>query len=230
MMKITSAISALALTLACGLSHATVFNFADLTFDGHANHGFLPTNGIICTGGDLCGSNVDGGVLGGKLTFVSGGLTVNATGSYNGQIATAMQDHDDGYNATTMVGAGLGVYHVAHDNSDDNIQLGETLTLTFDQTVSITSIGLRADGHNATGWINGATFLLDGVSTPLPKNVGAINGLNLVGKQFTFAAGGIKPDQFYLASVTAQAVPEPAELALIAAGIAGLLAARRRQQ
>lgn len=228
-MKALKLVASLATLLVCNLGHAAVFNFADLTYDGHANHGFLPTNGIVCTGGDLCSSNIDGGVLGGKLTFVSGGLTVNAVGSYNGQTATAMQDHENAYNPATLVGAGLGVYHVAHDNSDDNIQVGETLTLTFNQTVEITNIGLRADGHNASGWTNGATFLLDGVSTALPKNVGAINGLTLVGTQFTFAAGGRVPDQFYLASITAQAVPEPESLALVAIGAAGLLLASRRR-
>ena len=78
-----------------------------------------------------------------------------------------MRDHEPGWTASK--GAGLGVYHLSGDTSDDNITLGEKLTITFTQAVNLTSIGLRAEEHNFTGWSTGATFLLNGTSTLLPR-------------------------------------------------------------
>ena len=53
----------------------------------------LPTDGIVCTGGDRCSSNVDASVFGGDLTFVSGGITAIATASYTGGSATYTSWH-----------------------------------------------------------------------------------------------------------------------------------------
>jgi hypothetical protein len=210
---------------------AASFDFANLKYAGGVNTGFLPTDGVACTGGDLCSSNVDGNVRNGDLTFSSGGLTVKATGSYLGNTAAVVQDHENTYSAANKIGAGLGVYHLSGNSSDDNITFGEKLTLTFDQAVTITSIGLRSEGHNTTSWLSGATFLLNGVSTLLPANVGSIDGLSMTGTQFTFAYGGAHADQFYLSSVTAvAAVPEPETYALMVGGLAALgFVARRRK-
>ena len=111
------------------------------------------------------------------------------------------------------------MYHLSGDSGDDNITLGEKLTITFDQIVNLSSIDLRSEGHNFTGWAANATFLLNGVSTLLPQGVGLI-ALNQTGSVFTFEFGGATPDQFYLASMTAAApaVPEPETYALMAAG------------
>lgn len=187
---------------------------------------FLPTDGVACTGGDLCSSNVDGNVFGDDLTFTDGGITALATGSFSGGVASAVQDHENGWSAT--VGAGLGVYHKSGDSSDDNITSGETLTITFDQVVTLTSIGLRSEGHNFTSWGAGKTFLLDGVSTLLPQNVGSI-AVNMTGQVFTFAYGGTNADQFYLSSLTAVPVPEPESWAMMLAGlgVVGFMLRRR---
>ena len=176
----------------------------------------------------LCSSNVDGNFRNGDLTFSSGGITAVATGTYRGHTSAVVQDRQTGW--TTSSGAGLGVYHVSGNTSDDNITLGEQLTITFDQMVNLTSIGLRAEGHNYTGWTPNSTFLFNGTSTPLPDNVGSI-ALNQTGKVFTFAYGGTTPDQFYLASMTVTpAVPEPESYALMLGGL-GLVAfvSRRRR-
>lgn len=188
---------------------------------------FLPSDGIACTSGDLCSSNVNGGTFNGDLTFSNGGVTVRATGTWNGNTAAAVQDHQS--NWTTANSAGLGVYH-SSISSDDNITVGEVLTLSFDQLVNLSAIGLRAEGHNFTGWSTGATFLLNGVSTLLPDNVGTISGLNMTGSVFTFGYGGNRPEQFYLASATVTPIPEPEIVALMMAGLGmtGFMARRRK--
>ena len=102
--------------------------------------------------------------------------------------------------------------------------------MTFSQVVNLTSISLRSDGHNVTGWTAGDTFMLNGVNTLLPVGTGDI-ALNLTGTQFTFAFGGRQADQFYLSGMTAAAaVPEPETYALMLAGLAAIgFAARHRR-
>ncbi len=232
----------------------TVFDFANLTYDGSGTalsdfSGFKPSDGIFCTGGDLCSSNVNGGVLGGDLTFQSGGITVYATGTYNGGTATVVQDHENGYNGllygSTATGAGLGVYHKVNptDNSDDNITAGETLKLSFDQVVTMSEFGMRAEGHNTTAWLANASFEYSTngttwISALLPDNdiVGNTNAgkfvLGLSSQDFYFRYGGTLPiDQFYISSVTVTPVPEPEVYAMLGLGL-GLMgwAARRRRQ
>ena len=212
---------------------AAVFDFANLKYSGGVASGFLPTDGVYCTSGDLCSSNVDGNVLGGDLSFVSGGITVHATGFYNGTQVAVVQDHDNAYNAATKTGAGLGVYHHRGDTSDDNVTSFESLVLSFDQNVTIDLLGLASEFHNVNGWLTGATFLVNGVETLLPKGTGTISPLFLsAGDTFTFAYGGSNPDQFYINALTVTAaVPEPETYALLLAGL-GIVAfvARRRRQ
>lgn len=228
---------------------STVFNFADLKYGSGKNTGFLPTNGQYCTGGDLCSSNVDRGHFGGNLTYASNGITVSATGSYNGHQATVVQDHDNGYNGllygSRAVGAGLGVYHLSGNSGDDNITAGEVLKLSFDQVVTLSEFGLRADGHNTTGWSDSNTFQysLDGLvwlSGLLPDNsvVGDyyagrfVPGSLLTGKDFYFRYGGSNANQFYLSSATVSAVPLPPAFALMlpALGMLGFMARKKRPE
>lgn len=226
--------------LAVPAAPATVFDFANLKANNQP--GFKPTDGIACSGADLCSSNVNGNVFGGDLTFVKNGLTVLASGSYNGSAfgsrAAVVQDAEGGYNGLLSgagaIGAGLGVYH-RKDNSDDNITTGEALKLSFSSVVNLSSVGLRSDGHNTTSWINGAKFQysFDNVqwtTALLPRSVGQI-ALSHTGSDFYFRfGGGQKADQFYLSSMTVTAVPEPETFALLLAGLGLVGAAVRRRK
>jgi hypothetical protein len=228
---------------------STVFDFANLKYDGSGSavsdtYGFQPTDGVFCTGGDLCSSDVGGGVLGGDLTFQSGGITVYATGYYNGNQASVVQDHEDGYNGllygASATGAGLGVYHKVNptDNSDDNVTAGEMLKLSFSEVVTIGTLGMRAEGHNTTGWVTGAQFQYstDGsnwTTALLPDgspNYGAF-ALNQTSQDFYFKFGGSTPDQFYVSSVSVTPVPEPEIYAMMGLGLGlmGFVARRRKQ-
>ena len=224
-MKSLNLLAGLVLSAATLPSVAANFDFYKL---GNGAGDFLPTNGVGCTSGDRCSSNVDGGTLNGNLSYTVGGITAVATGSFNNGVAAVVQDHQAAW--TLANSAGLGVYHLSGASGDDNITLGEKLTITFNQVVNLSSIGLRAEGHNFTGWAANATFLFNGVSTLLPQGVGAV-ALNQTGSVFTFEFGGTAPDQFYLASMTAAAVPESGTYALMAAGLGvmGLLARRRQR-
>lgn len=223
----------------------TVFDFANLKYISNTFSGFLPTDGFSCTGGDKCSSNIASS-LNGDLTYVKNGITVHALGSFNGGVygvgAAVVQDHENGYNGqlsgTTAIGAGLGVYHKNNDNSDDNITVGEAIKLHFDQVVTLSSVGLRSEGHKTTDWLTGAKFEYsfdntNWTSALLPKNVGQF-ALTHTGQDFYFRydmkAGDIK-DQFYISSMTVAPVPEPETYAMMLAGL-GLVgvAVRRRKQ
>lgn len=214
--------------VAAGLSvSAAQFDFYKL---GRTGQDFLP-NGTAGTDYFVISSdNVSSSVptsFGGTLNYTAGGITVSASGTYNGGTASVVQDREG--NWTEARRAGLGVYHKNPlDTSDDNITAGETLTITFDRLVSISRIDLSSEGHNYTSWTSGSTFLLNGQEKALPNGVGFIGGLNLVGKTFTFAYDSTGGDQFYLAALTATAVPDgAATLTLMGLGLLALGTARR---
>lgn len=211
---------------------STVFDFANLTNGNSGN--FLPTNGVNCTGGDKC-SSTGTSALGGTLSFSNGGISVDATASYRnsafGVDASVVQDHETGFNNSNGIGAGLGVYHQSNNYADDNITIGEALRLNFNQTVAISAIGLRDDGHN-TSFSSGTKFdySFDNItwnSATLASTV----ALNHVGQDLYIRYGSTQGAQFYLSSMTVAAVPEPETYAMLLAGLGliGITSRKRKQ-
>ena len=232
------AVALTSLIVAVPASATTVtYDFSNLQLVGNDNVGFLPDevlkSGYWQCGGDICSSKLSDPVnpLGGDLKYTSGGITTTATGYYFDlgiwNQVTAIQDHENHYNALNHIGAGLGVYHLTDDGRDDNVTANEKLILTFDTAVRLNALSLRSEGHRTT-WTPGATFLVNGVNTVL---AGDINGLDIVGTEFVFDFGGDHPDQFYLGGMTISAVPEPSIYALLFAGLGAMcLIGNRRKQ
>jgi hypothetical protein len=209
-----SAIFSVAL-IASSVVSAQTFNFTTLTPTGITGCGFN-------SGNDRCGTS---------LTFTQGLLTATASATYNNLSSNGnvpvkvVQD----WNGTTAVPyVGLGVYHRINDTSDDNVTLGELLTLTFNQVVTLTGLNLRAEGHGTNFGSTPDTFLLNGTSRTLTST---IENLSLTGKSFTFGYGnGNTADQYYLSGMTVTAVPEPETFAMMLAGLAlmGTITRRRK--
>jgi len=174
------------------------------------------------------------GEMGGQpLTFSDGGITVDARGYWSGAVgpdpSAAYLDH----------GGGLGVCHTGLTitlqcviSSDDNVTSGETLELTFDKIVTISSISFRDAIHSTS---------MFGVPDSLILKVdGALTGLGGLDLASWAAYSGVTgtvfefinvDEEFYIDTLTVTAIPLPPAIALFGAALFGLnwLGRRRRQ-
>ena len=216
----------------------TNFNFYQL---GNGATDFLPSSGAVisgCTTGDKCSHVVTSGkTFGGSLVYTAGGITATATGTYNGNAATVVQDSTSGWTTVSGhagSGAGLGVYHNINDASDDNITPNERLIITFDRVVTIKGIGVQADGHVNFSKDKKFNYSIDSGSTVLYTwGGGATDDFNLMGTSFSFWTDTpyTACKQFYLSELdVVAAVPEPETYALMLAGlgVVGFMAKRRK--
>ena len=213
----------LSATLACAATapaHAVTFNFGNLAAT-------VPLSFSTCSSTDRCSTT-----LGGSLTFAQGGISVSASGTYQGNAAAPVQDAPSGGPA------GLGVYHlitypgpVVGNTSDDNVSFEETLTLTFNQVVSLSNILFR-NGDHGTTFAGDFGLSVDG--NPMTNQL-LVSSFNtpLQGQTFAFTGlGNPENTKFYINTLTVTPVPEPETYALMLAGLGalGAFARRRRQQ
>lgn len=164
------------------------------------------------------------------VTLTSGpGLEVLATGQNTGGSSSgAPYAYLDAYDAGWP--AGLGVCQVLNSsqdcspNNDDNItgtsSFAEMLTLTFSEAVLLTDVLFRDADHYS---LTDGTFLLNGVSQSFgTSDFSSLGAFNVWSFEF-------EDTQFYVNSLTAHTVPEPAVAGLLATGLLGLALLRRRR-
>lgn len=160
----------------------------------------------------------DGVAWNGNLAGGSTGLTVTASGG-------------DDFAYLDAGGAGLGVCTIidgadqCNPTSDDNVQLGETLILTFSEDVKITSILLRNATHGLFEALDFINFDGDNSGT-YTVGLGGFGGV--FGSLWEFTIGD--PIEFYIASITVSPIPVPAAGLMLLTGLGGMFFARRRRK
>ena len=223
-MKFQHLLSAAFVCAAASPAAAATFNFGNLATT-------VPAAFLTCSSTDRCSTT-----LGGSLSFtdIASGIAVSAVGTYLGNPAATVQDAPSGGPA------GLGVYHairyptignpVVSDTSDDNVSFGETLTLSFNQVVSLSSILFR-NGDHGTSFAGNFGLSIDGGAS---VNQLLVHNFNTPLQGQTFAFSGLDTPEntkFYVNALTVTAIPEPETYALMLAGLGAIGAwARRRRQ
>lgn len=203
------------------VAHAATFDFAAVA-DGDASYGAAP--------GEYGASSI---------TFTKDGITVTATGVSDNDDDTSQFAYLDS-TWTHSGGGGEGGLGVCADlsvdqclpSSDDNVTIGETLLLTFDQEVIITGITFRDGAHNPV-FGEGAVFglVVDG-DTKVDQDLTFSYTQSWQGTSFEFSNSNdsdTDPYRFYMSALTVTAVPVPPAVWLFASGLLGLVAVARRR-
>jgi len=183
-------------------------------------------------------------VTGGSVT--DNGITLVAKGAYTGGEAHAFLDSKDsgrpgglGVCHSGFNGSGLSECssHGGSNTSDDNVTLGETLTLLFDKAVFLADMVLRDAHHflfDGDVIINGSTYSVTaGMINPwVLKSIGTLDTF-----VFDYVEGSTPDAEFYITSLTVDdnpdnnppPVPLPAGGFLLLGGL-GVLGAMKRKR
>ena len=235
--KATALAAGVAVTTLVGAqgASAATFNFVDIADGGS----FTDTDNVGQTGGEADWDTIVGAGLG-ILDTVSG---ISVVGSASASDNSSLVAYFDSGNA------GLGVCGVltgsgqCNPSNDDNVgALGgssnsgdstfETLILTFSESVNLTDVLFRSEGHhvfNGTVTINNTSTVISG---------GSWLG-SLIGSVFTFqydpidCGGGTgcgSSNEFYIEAATVAPVPVPAAGLLLLTALGGLGVMRRRRK
>ncbi len=162
----------------------------------------LPTSGGADCGGDICGATLN--------------YTLSATRSV--AVTSSTQQVIQDYMPTD---GGLGAN--SDGPSGDNIQAGESITLTFNENTTLTGLFAYGDHEYEPAdrflLVNGQAFAF---GAP-----GSWIDMNLSGTTFTISHAGDRGSNFYVSAV--RAVPEPGTLAMLGIGLIGAGFARRKK-
>jgi hypothetical protein len=174
-----------------------------------------------------------------SIVFSKDGISVAASG-------TSSNDNDPSQFAyldstwTHSGGGGEGGLGVCADlsgdqcvpSSDDNVTIGETLLLNFDQEVIITGITFRNGEHNPVFGADAVFGLVVDGDIKADQNLTFNYNQSWQGTSFEFSnfnASDTDPYRFYMSALTVTAVPVPPAVWLFASGLLGLVAVARRR-
>lgn len=203
---------------------------ADSTYSGGQPTKIGSVSTDYCSGSDVCGEPMSFSTLiGGALTVTASDDGNKAVNSTNGIV---YQDLSPTY-------GGLGVMS-RNDSTGalaggDEINLGDTLTLSFANTVKIVGFHFWDKNHQSYDLNSGDTFSLS-INGGAAQTLSLSNfpwygaGSTLVGNSFTF---GFTNEDYYVGAIkmaAVPAVPEPQTYALMLAGLGAVAFVARRRR
>lgn len=170
-------------------------------------------------------------------TINFGGLDVTFSSLSAGSFYAYFDDLDQGKPAGLGVCETLvsGPGSACADTGDDNIRAGDAVTLTFGETVTVSNFSFTDADHNDLN-MNDTNTLLIAINDPnafmsytFAEAVAlVIAGVDLIRFGFDVNGNGV---QYYVNGFEASAVPLPAALPLMLAGLGGLgFAARKKRK
>jgi len=169
----------------------------------------------------------------GALSLSYDALTITATKS--GNAANAYLDgKSGGYNAGLGVCGTITTSLQCNPSDDDNVTSGEFLTFSFSEDTWVNGLFVNTN-HDPVRYFSGSQgVLLNGVHKDVTSYGSIVDFNKLKTDPFFVAAGtsfdlGFENKQFYVSAIDFVSVPEPATLGLLALGLAGIGAARRKQ-
>ncbi len=166
-------------------------------------------------------------------SYTQGGLTLTLSATKNGNTASPYLDY--GMPASTN-GAGIGVCgklfsasaakdaNECNPGTDDNIQVGEYLYLSFNQNVKVTDLWFN--NNHEGGLSSYSKILVNGIAKGSVNSSGfGGKGAGNVSDDYSLAAGqtlalGYSNTQYYLNAMSVEAVvPEPTTIGLFGLGL-----------
>ncbi|MFV0383597.1 VPLPA-CTERM sorting domain-containing protein [Paracoccus sp. (in: a-proteobacteria)] len=162
------------------------------------------------------------------------GVTNGTTITFDGLDVTFTSSHfayfDKG-NAGLGVCMNMTATNQCNPANDDNLTVGETVTLSFDTAQNLSGLMFRAEGHIPLSDNRTLMFATNGGALT-EYTFAALSGASFMDvSSATFGFGGSKPDQYYVQQITATpTVPLPATAPLALAGMGALAMMRRRRR
>ena len=191
---------------------ASVYNFVDLIDTANGT-----ITGTLGNGDAFAGNPGEAGFL--TFDWTVDGLTLTATGS---TAANGAYAYLDAGNAGLGVCKALNAGNQCTPGSDDNVTVNEILDLHFDKLAEIdfNQVVFRDEKHKI---IN--------PNIEISVNGGSFSALDLTsvqqGTDFAFRTPD-QANQFYINVLSAEAIPTPGTLVLLALGLVGLGVSRRK--